>query len=101
MAQCDGSAPDVHLRRVDAEDVCAVDGHGSESLVDLDDIDVVLKIEVELAQELGDGEGGADAHDTGGNAGDGGTTEFGKDWLVHLLGGGPLHEEDGGRWESS
>lgn len=99
VTQCDGSAAHVHLGRVDAEDVGAVDGHGGESLVEFDEVDVGLEVEVELGQELGDGEGGADAHDAGGDAGDGGAAEFAEDGLVHLLRRRAFHEEDGGGWE--
>lgn len=99
VTQRDGPAPDVHLGRVDAEDVGAVDGHGGEGLVEFDEVDVVLEVEVEFGQELGDGEGGADAHDAGGDAGDGGAAEFAEDGLVHLLRRGAFHEEDGGAWE--
>ena len=99
MTQCDRSTTHVHFRGIDFEDVGAVDGHRGEGLVDFDEVDVVLEVEVEFAEELGDGEGGANAHYTRRNAGDGGAAEFGKDGLVHLLGGGTLHEENGGRWE--
>ena len=98
VTQRDGPAPNVHLGRVDAEDVDAVDGHGGEGLVEFDEVDVVLEVEVEFGQELGDGEGGADAHDAGGDACDGGAAEFAEDGLVHLLRRGAFHEEDGGGW---
>lgn len=99
MTQRNSSASDVHFRRVDAEDVCAVDGHRSESLVDFDDVDVVLEVDVEFAEELGDGEGGAYAHYSRSDAGDGRAAVFGEDGLIHLLGEGALHEENGGRWK--
>ena len=97
MTQRDRSAPNVQFRRVDLEHVGAVDGHGGEGFVDFDEVDVGLEVEVEFAEEFGDGEGGADAHYAGGDAGDGGAAVFGEDGLVHLLSGGALHEEDGGR----
>ena len=99
VPQCDCSASDVHFRRVDAEHVCTVDGHGSESLVDFDDVDVFLEVEVEFAKEFGDGEGGANTHYPRSNTGNGGATKFSENGLVHPLGGGTFHEENGGRWE--
>ena len=60
-----------------------------------------MEVEVEFSEEFGDGEGGADAHYSGGDAGDGGAAEFAEDGLVHLLSEGAFHEEDGGRWEKT
>jgi len=77
--------------------VNAVDGHGGEGLVDLDDIDIVLGQAV-LGEDLWDGGGGADTHDSWGNTGDGCADEFGEDWLAEFDGFGSLHEEDGGGW---
>ena len=75
----------------------AVDGHAGESLVDLDDVDIGLEVQVEFRQELGDGDGGADAHDAGRDAGHGGADELGEDGLLQFEGFGAFHEKDGGR----
>lgn len=99
MTQRDSAAAHVHFRRVDAKDVGAVDGHGGKSLVEFDEVDVGLEVEVEFGQEFWNGEGGANAHDTGCDAGDGGAAEFAEDGLVHLLRRGTFHEEDGSGWE--
>lgn len=97
VTQSNSSTSHIHFRWVDAKNVCAVDSHGSKSLIDFDDVDVILKVEIEFTEELGDGEGRANAHYTRSNPGNGGAAEFGEDWLVHLLSCGALHEEDGGR----
>ena len=96
MTQRNSPTSHIHFRRIDAEDVDAVDGHGRERLVEFDDVDVVLEVEVEFPEELWDGEGGAYAHYSGRDARDGGAAEFAEDGLVHLLGRGAFHEEDGG-----
>ena len=84
MTECDSASTDVHLRWVNAKDIGTVDSHRSESLIELDDIDVVLEIEIELAKELGDRERRTDAHDPWGDASNCGTAEFGHDWLIHF-----------------
>ena len=96
MTQRNSPTSHVHFRRIVAEGVDAVDGDGRERLVEFDDVDVGLEVEVEFSEELWDGEGGAYAHYSGGDARDGGAAEFAEDGLVHLLGRGAFHEEDGG-----
>ena len=95
MTQRDRPTSGIHLGVIETEDVETVDGHGGERLVDLEDVDVVF-CEVEFGEQFRDGERGADAHDARGQAGDGGAAEFGENGLVHFLGFGALHEEDGG-----
>ena len=96
MPQRNRPAPHIHLHSIDPQNVDAVDGHGRERLVEFDDVDVVLQTEVEFPEEFWDGEGGAYAHYSGRDAGDGGAAEFAEDGLVHFEGGGAFHEEDGG-----
>lgn len=91
VAQRDRSTADVHLLGVDLQLVQAVHRHGGERLVELDQVDVVDR-EVELVQELGDGDGGADSHDPGRETRDGGADEFGENGLTQLLCFRALHE---------
>lgn len=91
-----GAASDVQLRVVDLQHVLAVDGHGSESLVELDEVDV-LDVQAVLGQQLWDGDGRADAHDPGCETRDGGADELGQDGLAQLESLGALHEQHGGR----
>lgn len=95
MPQRDGPAAHVHLLVRDPERVLAVHGHGRERLVHLDDVDLVQG-DAELAEELGDRDGRADAHDARGDARDGRADELGHDGLAEVLGFGALHQEDGG-----
>lgn len=95
MAECNGTAAGVDLGMVQAKVLQTVDGHGSEGLVDLVDIDVIL-VQVELGEELGDGSGRADTHDARGNASNGGTTELSQDRLVKFDSPRATHEEDSG-----
>ena len=98
MAQSDCATPYVHLRVVDLQRFETVHGHASKSLVDFDDVDIRVEVEVELRKELGDGDSGADAHDTRGKAGDSSADKLGKNWLVELDGFGALHKKDGRRY---
>lgn len=50
---------------IQPEDVQAVHGHRSESLVDFNNVDVIFGEGV-FGEEFGDGDGRADAHDSGG-----------------------------------
>jgi len=100
MSQRNSATPRVHLLPREVELVAAVHGHAGEGLVDLDDVDVV-EGKVVLREELGDGDGGADAHDARGEAGDGGGDVFGDDGLVEADGGGALHKEEGGSWRGN
>lgn len=94
MTKGNGSTSDVHLLVWDLEDIFAVDGHGGESLVNLDDV-AVIDSDVVFGEELGDGDGRADTHDTGGQTGNGGTDILGENWLSEFDGAGALHEENG------
>ena len=55
VSKSDGATSRIHFGVVQAEDVQAVDGHGGESLIDLEDIDIVLS-ETKLAEEFGNGD---------------------------------------------
>lgn len=94
VAERNGAAADVHLAVVNLERVLAVDCHAGESLVQLDNVDVVDG-NVELAQKLGNGNRGANTHDAGSQAGNGGTNKLGHNGLAKLNGLGTLHEKDG------
>jgi hypothetical protein len=89
------SSSGVHLLVWQLENVFAVDGHGGKGLVDFDDV-AVVDGDVEFCEELGDGDGGADTHDTRGKTGDGDADKFGEDGLAELDCTGAFHEEDGG-----
>lgn len=95
MAQSDGTTTDVHLLVGDVQDVHAVDGHGGEGLVELDNVNVVNG-ELVLLEELGDGGGRANTHDARRDTGDGGTDELAEDGLTETLGHVTAHEQDGG-----
>lgn len=87
------STAGVDLSGVNLELLNAVNSHGGESLVELEEINVVDS-EAELLEELGDGDGWADTHDAGRKTGNGGAAELGEDGLAELLSGGALHEEN-------
>jgi hypothetical protein len=95
MAERDGAAADIHLLVRQAKFVFAVYGHGGESFVQLDDVNVA-DAEVEFRQQLWDGDAGPNAHDPGCEAGDGGADEFAEDGLSEFDGTGALHQEDSG-----
>ena len=98
VAEGDGTTTGVHLGVVKAGDVVtAVYGHGGEGLVDLDNIDVG-EVKVDLGEELGNGDAGADTHDAGRKASDGRVDIFGEDRLAELICGRSLHENDGGSY---
>ena len=83
MAECDCASPDIHLRRINAKHVDAIDGHRSESLVQFDHIDIVLKIEVKFTKQLRDCEGGTNSHYPWCHTCDCRAAELGQDRLVH------------------
>ena len=85
MAQRYRASANIQLARVDAQDVGAVDGHGGESLVDFDKIDVGGQIEIVFAEELGDGERRSNAHYPRGDTCHSRADELGQDGLIHLL----------------
>jgi hypothetical protein len=95
VAERDSAAPDVELVVVDLEGLEAVDRHGGESLVELDEVNVV-EGKLELVEELGDGDRGTDTHDPRGQTGDSGADVLGEDGLAEGLGLGALHQQDGG-----
>lgn len=77
--------------------VLAVHGHAREGLVDLDDV-AVGDGEIVFGEELGDRDGGPDAHYAWREPGDGGAHVFGEDGLPEGDGAGAAHEEDCGGW---
>lgn len=78
---------------VQSEHVEAVDSHGGEGFVDLNDVDIIFG-QLELGQELWDGDRRSDAHNAGWDACDGGTDKLGEDGLAELDGFGALHEKN-------
>lgn len=95
VAEGNGAAAGVHLGPVEAELVPAVDGHGAKGLVELDDVDVG-EANVVLLEQLGDGDGRADTHDAGRQAGNGRADVLGEHGEAELDGHGALHEHHGG-----
>jgi hypothetical protein len=93
--KCDSTTPDVKLRVVDLQHILAVHCHGSESLVQLDEVDVV-DVKVVLGEELRDGNRWANTHDSGSKTGNSRANELGDDGLAELERLGPLHEKHGG-----
>jgi hypothetical protein len=72
-----------------------VDSLGSESLVDLKDIDV-LDLDADLLEDGGDGDGGTDTHGLGLAANNGGGDVLADNGESELLGSLALHQENGG-----
>lgn len=95
VAEGDGAALGVDFLHGEAELVGAPEALGGEGLVDLEDVDVVLGEAGEL-EDLGDGLPGAEAHEQGLDADDGGGDELAEDGLAEALGGAAAHHEHGG-----
>jgi hypothetical protein len=76
VAQRDGATTRVNLSVIETQILDAVHSHRGEGLVDLVDVNVVL-VQVELAQQLGDGSGRADTHNARGHTGNGRAAELG------------------------
>lgn len=93
MAESDGASPDVHLCRVNAQDVGTIYCHGSERFINLNNVDVGGEVQVVFPEDFGDGQGRANTHYPRGDAGDCRADKFGEDGLVQLLGAGTLHEQ--------
>lgn len=90
-----GTTLGVDLVHVEAELVGAPEALAGKGLVDLKDVDVVL-CDAGLFKDEGDGGPGADAHEQGLDADDGGGDVLAQDGLAEALGRGALHHEDGG-----
>ncbi len=95
VAKSNSTATDVHLLVWQLELILTVHSHRSKSLVDLNDIDII-DAELELLQELWDGDGWSDTHDSWGDTSNGGTDELSKDWLAELDGSRALHQQNSG-----
>lgn len=65
--------------------------HGSKSLVNLKDINIIL-VQAKLAQNLRNSQGGPNAHDPRLQTGNGSTTELADNRLTELLRLRPLHQ---------
>ena len=95
MPQRDGAAVQVHLLERDAELLDAVDRLARERLVDLEEVDLLLR-EPRLLQHLGDRVRGPDAHDPRRHADDGGRDVLADDGQAEAARDGAAREEDGG-----
>lgn len=95
MAESNGTTLGVDLLSRDAKLVGAEEALRGESLVDLKDVNVLLGDASEL-EHLGDGLPGAETHEKRGHTNDGSVDVLAEDGLAELLGGGALHEENGG-----
>lgn len=95
MAESNSTTLGVNLLRRNAELINTPDTLGSEGLVDLVNVDIILG-DAGLLQCNGDSRPGADSHEQGLDADDAGSDVLADDLLAQTLGGGPLHKEDGG-----
>ena len=95
MSKSNGSAPWVHLSVVKTKLVSAPGGLGGEGLVELVDVDVVL-VESSLVEDLWDGVGRSDAHDSWWDTSHGVGDESADNWPSVLLGDGSSGQEDSG-----
>lgn len=97
MAQCYRSTPWVHLVPVQVQLVSTVDRHGSESLIDLHHVYVILQVQTKLLQKLGYGQRRPDAHDPGRETCQRCRNVLAKDGLAKFERFGPLHQQQCGR----
>ena len=95
VAESDSAAANVHLAMVNIERVEAVHSHRRERLVQFDDVNLI-DADIVVPEELGDGDGRANAHDAGCKTGDGRANELGHNGLTEGLGHAALHEQDRG-----
>lgn len=95
MTESNRTTVDVGTVVRQTEDVNAVRKHARKRLVDLPEVDVVLR-DTRALQRLGDGESWADTHDTGRETSDGGADVLGEDLETEFLCLATGHEEDTG-----
>ena len=95
MTEGDGTTLGVDLLDWEAKLVDAPHALGGESLVDLVDVDIILG-DAGLLEGNGDGSPGADTHEQGLDTDNAGSDVLADDLLAQTLGGGALHEQDGG-----
>lgn len=98
VTQGNGTSLGVHLGPVKTQLITAVDCHGGEGLIDLDNVNIG-QAQTVLGEKLGDSDAGTDTHDTRSQTRNGGANILGHDGLAELDGGGALHEKNSGGWE--
>lgn len=94
MAESNGTTLGVDLFVGDTKLVDRVDGLGSESLVDFENVDIV-QLETSSFDGNRDGESRANTHDARRNTNDRSSDVLAEDGETELLGGLALHQEDG------
>lgn len=95
MTEGDSTALGVDLLGGQAKLVDAPHTLGGEGLVDLVDVDLILG-DTGLLESNGNGGPGANTHEEGLDTDDAGSDVLADDLLAQTLGGGALHEQDGG-----
>ena len=95
VTECNSTTLGVDLLLGNTKLVDTPDALGSEGLVDLVDVDIILS-DAGLLQSNGDSLPRANTHEEGLDADDAGGNVLAEDLLAQTLGGGALHEEDGG-----
>ena len=95
VAEGNGTTLGVDLFSGEAKLVGAPHALGSKSLVDLEDVDIVLG-DAGLLQSNGDGLPGANTHEQGLDTDDASSDVFANDLLAQALSSGTLHEQNGG-----
>ena len=95
VTKSNGTTLGVDLLQGQAKLVDTPHALGGKGLVDLEDIDIVLG-DTGLLQSNGDGLPGTDTHEQGLDTNNAGGDVLSDDLLAQTLGGGTLHQEDGG-----
>lgn len=95
MTESNSTTLGVNLLGRNAELVNTPDTLGSERLVDLVNVDIILG-DAGLLKCNGNSLPGADSHEEGLDADNASSDVLAENLLAQTLGGGPLHEEDGG-----
>lgn len=95
MTHGDGTTVGVDLLQGKTAVLDGVDSLGSESLVDLKDIDI-LDLDADLLEDGGDGNGGTDTHGLGLASNNCGGDVLADNVKSELLSGLALHQENGG-----
>lgn len=95
VAHGDGTTVGVDLLQRKTAGLNGVDSLGSESLVQLENIDI-LDLLADLLEDSGDSNGGTNAHDARRASNNGGGDELADNGESELLGGLALHQENSG-----
>jgi hypothetical protein len=94
VAERDGTAVDVHLRRIEAKLTDAGDRLAGEGLVELDEVEI-LDAEAGALERLAGGRDGPDPHDGGIHAGDSGRDHPGQRLQPELAGDAGFDQDAG------